>query len=804
MTSLLHDLRFTLRTFRRAPGFTAVAVLVLALGIGGNTAIFSLVDRLLLRALPYESPDRLVLVWENQAELGEARNLVSAVEYFAWSEEGQAFARLGAYTEAFFNLTGVDRPERLAGAIASPSLLPTLGLQPAQGRFFLPEEGEEGAPNVALLSHALWQRRFASDPGVVGRPLDLNGQVYTVVGILPPEFLLPGKQIEVLVPFVPDAEERANPDAHYLTVLGRLRPGIPLDQAQREMEQVARGLSQRYPDSAAGHGINLQPLHDELVGEVRPALLVLLAAVGFVLLIACTNLANLQLARITGRNGELAVRMALGASRRRVIRQLLTESLVLGLLGGVAGLLLASLLARALVVLSPAELPQLGAVGLDGRMLAFTLAVSLLTGMAVGLLPAFQVGRVDLQSALKVSGRRPAGSGGSRASVRRLLVAAEVAFSLILLIGAGLMIRSFANLLDVDPGFRTAGLVTLDLSIPAARLQEGDSVGAFLQRLIVRLENTPGIEAAGATTHLPLSGEDGDRSFSIEGRTPADPGEALGSEYRRVSPRYLEVLEVPLIRGRAFTERDTAETPLIVVVNRAFARRFFPNEDPIGKRLLIRDGETRPREIVGIMGNLRHFALEAAPEPEMYIPVLQRPWSNMTLVVAGSGTPAEIAETVRREVWSMDSQIPVSNVGTVEAYVERSMVRQRFTMLLLTVFGGIALVLASVGVYAVQSYLVQSRRQEIGIRMALGALPRDITGLVVGQGMLSIVVGLGLGIAAAFSLTRLLASLLFDVSALDLVTFVAVPVLLGLVALVACYLPARRAARLDPLALFAE
>jgi putative ABC transport system permease protein len=803
MTSLLQDLRFTLRTFQRAPGFTAAAVLFLALGIGGNAAIFSLVDRLLLRPLPLESPERLVLVWESQAEVEETRNLVSLVEYDAWAAAGRPFAGLAAYTEAFFNLTGVDRPERLAGAIATPNLLSTLGLQPVAGRFFLPEEGEPGAPAVAVVSHRLWRQRFGADPAMVGRRLDLNGDTFEVVGVLPPQFLLPGKQVDLLVPLAPDPEERANAEAHFLTVLGRLAPGVSLTQARQEMDAAARRLAQTFPASNAGHGVNLQPLHDELVGETRPALLALLVAVCCVLLAACTNLANLQLARIVGRKGELAVRMALGASRGRVIRQLLVESLVLGLLGGAAGLLLARLLARSLVVLSPVQTPLLAAPALDGRVLAFTLAVALFTGMAVGLLPALHAARVDLQGTLKAAGRKPAGARGGQPA-RRMLVAAEVALSLVLLVGAGLMIRTFANLLDVDPGFRTEELVTLDLSIPMARLAEGDNPAAFLQRLIVRLQSVPGITAAGATSHLPMSGEDGDRSFTIEGREPADPEEALGSEYRRVSPRYLEILRVPLRRGRTFTERDDAEAPLVVVVNQAFADRFFAGEAPVGRRLLIRDGEARPREIVGVVGNLRHFALASDPQPEMYVPVLQRWWSNMTLVVAGTGTPAEVAETVRKEVWAMDSQIPVSNAGTVAAYVERSVARQRFTMLLLSVFGALALALAAAGVYAVQAYSVQSRRDEIGIRMALGAQPRSVTSLVVGHGLPAVAVGLAAGLAGAYFLTRLLASLLYDVSTFDAVVFVAVPVLLGLVALVACYLPARHAARLDPVALFAE
>jgi putative ABC transport system permease protein len=803
MNSVLQDLRFTFRAFRKAPGYTAVAILILALGIGGNTSIFSLVDRLLLRPLPYPDPGQLVLVWENQAELREVRNLVSAVEYFTWTEEGKPFARIGAYTEAFFNLTGVDRPERLAGAIASPSLLETLGLRPARGRFFLPAEGEPGAPRVALISQGLWQRRFGSDPGVLGKSLDLSGERYTVVGVLPPELLLPGKQIEVLVPFAPEPEEKANAQAHYLTVVGRLRPGVSLEQAQGEMAEVAHRLEQRYPDSSAGHGISILPLQAELIGEVRPALLVLLAAVGFVLLIACINLANLQLTRSAARSTEFAVRMALGASRRRLFRQLLTESLILALLGGAAGLLLAVLLARGLLVLSPAQLPTLaGGIGLDGRVLGFTLAVSMLTGMAVGLLPALHVSRVDLQHSLKVAGRTPGGSGPGRNAARRLLVAAEVAFSLLLLIGAGLMIKSFARLLAVDPGFRTSGLVTLDLSVPRTRLQEGDDAGAFLQRLILRLQTAPRIGAVGATSHLPMSGEDGHRAFTIEGQ--ADPGEPLGAEYRRVSAHYLDILRVPLIRGRLLTEHDQADTPLVVLVNDAFARRFFPGRDPLGKRLIIRDGETRPREIVGVVGNLRHFALDAEPQPEMYTPVLQRPWPNMTLVVVGRGTPAQIGEAVRQEVWAMDNQIPVSNLGTIDGYVDRSIARQRFTMLLLAAFAIVALTLATVGVYAVQTYSVQGRRQEIGIRMALGAQPRDVLRLVVGQGMLAIACGAAVGLAAAFFLTRLLASLLYGVSALDGTVFLAVPLLLAIVALIACYLPARRAARLDPLALFAE
>lgn len=801
---MLRDLRYALRLAARSPAFTAVAVLVMAGGIGANTALFSIVDAVLLDPLPYRQADRLVMVWEDQSHLGQARNLVTPADFFDWQARSRSFESMAAYTEAFFNLSGSGEAERLAGVVATPGLMTTLGVSPALGRLLRPEEGEPEGPDVALVSHGLWHRRLGGGERLEGRTVTLNDLPFQVVGVLPRDLLFPGKEIDFVLPFSPSSEGRANRRAHYLTAIGRLRAGVDPGAAQREMEEIARRLEAEYPETNQGRGARVVPLRDELLGEIRPALLILSGAVGFVLLITCLNVATLQLARAAGRGREIAVRAALGAGRRRIAGQLLAEGLLLGIGGGLVGLLLAHWGVGLLLALSPADLPRAANVGLDARLLAFTLILSLATGLLVGLLPAARaLVSSDLAATLRPGSRGELGMERGQSRVRLVMVISEVALSLVLLVSAGLLLRSFAELLAVDPGFRTDGVVAMDLSLPRARLAEGESAGDFYRGLLERIEALAPVRLAGATSHLPLSGEDGDRAFTVEGREPVRPGESYGAEYRRISGRYLQAMGIPLLAGRHFTADDGAAAPRVVMVNQALARRFFPQEEALGQRILIHDGEIEPWEIVGVVGDVRHFGVDAEPRPEMYVPLAQRPWLNMTLVVSAEGAGA-VVPAVRQEIAAVDSALPVSNVKTLEGYLSASLARQRFSLALLAGFAAAALALSVMGVYGVQSHLTARRRQEMGLRMALGARRGTVLLLILRQGLLAVLAGVATGMVAAFGLTRLLTSQLYAVSPLDPWTFLLVPLLLAAVAAVACYLPARRALRLDPARLFGE
>jgi putative ABC transport system permease protein len=805
METLLQDLRYGAWMLRKNPGFTAVAALTLALGIGANTAIFSVVNAVLLRPYPYKDQDRLMWLWETK--LPEIPRLSpSPANFLDWQKQNTVFEQLEACNVRNFNLVGGANSARIRGMVITHGFLSMLGIRPRMGRDFLPDEDRPGRNNVVILSHELWQRQFGGDPNILNQSIKLDDQPFTVIGVMPPNRGFRFQDDHLWTPIAFTAEQIQNRRGGILNVFGRLKPEATLEQARSEMSAIAGRLANRYPDTNTGWNVTVDPMVEEAVSQIKPSLLLLLGAVTFVLLIACANVANLLLARAAVRRKEIAVRTALGASRWRIVRQLLTESLLLSLAGGIIGLTLASWGLKIMMAMADNFWPRIMDISLDVRILVFTTAITLLTGLSFGLVPALQASKPNLNEMLKDAGRGST-EGGRQQIVRSALVVIEVAISLVLLVGAGLVMRSFIGLQKVDPGFDPENALTVSISLTERKYPEQDRQAAFYSRLIERVSALRGVQATGAATAVPFSdahwGGHMGRGFRIEGRTGDQAGNQGGASYYSVSPNYFRAMGIPLLRGRLFTEFDTKGAPRVAIINSTMANRYFPNEDPIGKRIQLtsmfnNDPEVY-REIVGIVGDVKSNSLAQETPPQTYEPHTQEPFPFMTLVVRTAGDPTGLNEAIRREVLQLDKEQPVFRIETLDQLIATSTGHRRFSMMLFAVFAAAAIALASVGLYGVMSYAVTQRTHEVGIRMALGAQRRDVLGLILRQGLRLTLSGIAAGLIAAWAATRLLINLLYGVSATDPLTFAGVSLLLIGIALLACYIPARRATKVDPM-----
>jgi len=796
METLLRDIRYGIRSLLKRPGFTAVALIALALGIGANTAIFSLVNAVLLKPLPFAEPDRLVWVFGNIRNAGN-RASVAPLDFLDYRKQNTTFEEFAAQFSfpLALNLTGNGEPERLTGAAVTGNYFQALGVKAAMGRTFQLENETPGRELVAVLSYGLWQKRFGGDPAIVNKTVTLDGKKVEVIGVMPQGFSFPNAT-ELWMPInfdiSPDMKQRK---AHFMRPIGKLKPGVTLAQAQADTDMIARRLEEQYPDTNTGWNLRLVSLREQLVGNTRPTLLLLFGAVGFVLLIACANVANLLLVRAATREREIALRTALGAGRFRIVRQMITESVLLSLVGGTLGALLAIWGVDLLVTLSGDSIPSTANVRIDATVLAFTFLISLGTGVLFGLAPALRTMKLNLSESLKEGGRTGS-EGGQRNRTRSALVVFESAVAVILLIGAGLLIRSLIQLQNTNPGFDAGNVLTMRVDLSRQKYDKPEKAANFFTQLETRVGGLAGVENVGFVSELPLSGQPNDMPFTVEGRPPVAINDAFGADFRRVNQHYFSALRIPLMRGRTFTQQEVEQSAKVVVISELLASQVFPNEEPLGKRLIMVMGK-EPWEIIGIVGDIRHRALASQPLAAMYMPTYQIGGTN--LVIRTKGDPSNLAAAVRREVQAIDPDQPVAAVKTMDQWLETSVAEPRYRTTLLALFAGLALVLASTGIYGVMSYSVAQRTHEIGVRMALGAGRFDVLRLVVGQGMLLVVLGVGLGLAGAFALTRVMATLLFGVTAKDPVTFVAVATLLTLVAFVACYIPARRATKVDPL-----
>jgi putative ABC transport system permease protein len=782
----------------KSPLLTAVTTLALSLGIGANTAVFSVVNAVLLRPLPFPESERLVLLRERTRQLDEAS--VSYPNFLDWREQNQVFQEIAIFRSQSYNLTGFDAPARVMAAEVSASLFPTLGVSPTLGRAFAAEDDRQGAAPVAVISHNLWRDRFGSGPDVAGKSITLDGKAFTVVGVMPARFGFPQKA-EAWIPVSLAADEIMNRGTRPgFNAVARLKPGVTPDGARAEMETIARRLDAAYPKTNTGATVLVFPLYEKIFGEYRPALFLLLGAVGFVLLIACVNIANMLLARSAARQKEMALRAVLGASRLRLIRQLLIESLALSLLGGALGLLLAFILRHLIVSVMPDNIPRLDEADLDLRVLGFTFTLTLLTAILFGLVPALYASKPDLHHALKEGGgRSTAGAGHHR--VGRGLVVVEVALALVLLIGAGLTIKSFARLRSVDLGLDPKEVLTMQLSLPQPRYAEEARQVSFFRQVLERVSGLPGVRHAGVVTPLPLGGESFSLSFTVDGRPRPEPGQQPMAACAMVSPDYFRAMGIPLLKGRHFSEHDAKESAGVAIIDEKMAASFWGNEDPIGKRIKLGRPESQNPwlEIVGVAGSVKSAGIESEAKTQLYLPYTQRPYFYMTLVVRTKGDPAALAAAVRQQIWAVDGEQSVYNLKAMNDVITESAGTRRVSTIFLSVFAAAALCLAAFGVYGVVAYLVTLRTREIGIRMALGARRRHVLGLVVGQGMLLVLFGTAAGVALAYVLTRFMSSLLYGVSVSDPVVFVTAPVLLCGVAFLANALPAWRAMKVDPI-----
>ena len=788
MGTLLQDIRYGLRMLGRSPGFTVVVILTLALGIGANTAIFSVVNAVLLRPLPYKNPDQLVAVYDMQP--GNMTTPASFPEYLDWREQTQVFQSVAAYMNRSYVLTGAGTPEQIRATGVSASYLPMLGIEPAVGRSLRPAEEPFNGERAVLLSYASWKGRFGGDPSILGKTLVLDARPFTVVGILPEGFLLPNRA-ELMTGLGIDPKFGVR-SLHFLGVNARLRPGLTLAQARKEIQPVAERLRK---ERASEHGIELFDLKSDITQGARAPLYILLSAVGFVLLIACANIASILLARSVQRKREMAIRATMGAGRLRLVRQLLTESILLGLAGGVCSLLIAKWGLDFLVQRFANRLPRWSGIQIDSHVLFFALGISIFTGMLFGVLPAWESLKVSLYDTLKEGGRWDSGVSSRK---RGILVVCEVALSLVLLISAGLLIRSFGQLLRVNKGFDSDRVLTFGVVLPVTQYADGAKQSAFFEQSLDRLKNLPGVEAAGMVNVLPLTGSNVNGDIGIEGQTFPTGSDPMGDK-RIVSADYFRAMRIPLVRGRYFSAQDRQGAPPVAIINQAFAQRYFPNEDPIGKRIEFRWDFKGFQEIVGVVGNVRHNTLAEPVHGEVYVSYLQRPDMAFEIVMRTKTDPASLVPAARAQILSIDASQPITDVATMEDVVSQSLTDQRTAMWLLGVFAALALGLTVVGIYGVISYSVTQRTREIGLRMALGAQPSDVLRQILGGGFALAITGVGIGLAAAVVLTRLMAAQLYGVSPRDPVTFAAVALVLIAIAMLACYIPARRAMRVDPM-----
>jgi predicted permease len=814
MNSLAQDIRIAFRAFARNPGFALAAILSLAIGIGANTSIFSVANALLLRPLPYKDANRLVILWNRSPGLDILQDWFSTAQYLDIKNGHHGFEEVAIASGANDDLTGEGEPERVGTVRVSSNLFPMLGARAALGRLFLPDEDVPGRSPTAVLSYGMWAHRYGRDPRMLGKSITINGQSYEVVGILPQSFSLPREvlptlygpeQPDVFLPFPlgPKAAGiRTNEDYN---ILGELEPGVSVTQAQAEMDTLTARLRRDYPESYPPNGgltFGIVPLLEQVVGDIRPALLVLLMAVGFVLLIACANVANLLLSRAVARQQEIAVRSALGASRGRIIRQLLTESMLLSLTGGAVGVILCLWSVRWIHVLGTKSIPRLADVGIDGRVLLFTFLLSVFSGILFGLAPALRVSRIDLNTTLKDASRGSAGSSavwGRGNNLRRLLVVSELALSVVLLIGAGLLIRSFGRLEKVSPGFNPQNVLTFELALNGRRYADRQIRLSTYHELWNRLDQIPGVTSSGGITALPLSQSFAWTPITVEGRTPLQGEKFLNADARVVGGRYFQAMEIPLRGGRFFNDGDVAGKTPAVIVDEFMAQQLWPGQDAVGKRIHMVESDEPWLTVVGVIGRVKHESLDSEPRIAFYLPQTQYPSRAMTLVLRSRSDPSTVSTAVKKELRSVDPDLPMYSVRSMEERVDGSLARRRFSMLLLGLFAGVALALATIGIYGVMAYLVNQGTREIGIRMALGATQREILRLVVLQGMTLAVSGVAIGLAAAFVFARLMRSLLFGVSASDPITFGAISVLLLFVALLATCIPATAAARVDPI-----
>lgn len=800
MENIFQEIRYAFRMLLKAPGFAAVAILVLAIGIGANTTIFSVVNAVMLEGLPYSNPEKIV----NFNRIATKGSLpgIAGYEYLEWRDESEGFEQVAAYSSDSYDLTGNTEPERINCAEVTASFFPTLGIQPIQGRTFTEEEDSPGRNQVAVVSEGFWKRRFGNDPEIIGQAITLNDKPYTIIGIMPDSLRYP-EPYEIWLPMALDTvQERGDESWTLLQVIGRLSSSSSIESAQASMDFVSARLAEKHPDRPSVNSkTQLIPLHNHLIGDIRQPLYLLFGAVGFVLLIACANVANLMLARGAAREREIAIRVALGASRLKIIRQLLVESILIALAGGAIGTLLALWCTDLIVAGMPTELtktlPGIQQIGINLTVLAFTIAASVITGIIFGIAPAMTVSRPDMSTALKEGGQNSTGRFGIK-SLRGWLVVAEVAMALILLVGAGLLTKSFSNLMNVESGFNSDSVLTMRLQMSRSRYKTGAKAVEFTNQLLGQIQSLPDVKSAGVINHTPFSDIGMMSYFQIEGLPQLDREKEQSIPVGTVNEDYFRTLSIPLISGRLFTDQDRDGAPDVAIINETFARHFFPDTDPVGKRIGWGCEKDLCRTIVGVVGDTRMSEIIQAPIPEIYVPINQAPNRRYTLFVKTSGDPRPLIGAIRSQVNLLDKDLPVSDVMLLQQRVAESVAQQRALLFMFGAFAIVALVLASIGLYGVMSYTVSQRSREIGIRMALGAERGDIVRLVVGQGLVMTITGLAVGLAGAYGLTRLVESLLYEVSATDSITFIAISLVLLITSLAACFIPARRATKIDP------